>query len=91
MPPVFSQRLFRFPDGEVPNHVNRDPQGQSRDVGKFALVCELPDSGRFYPVATDIDDLADAQTLKGAHETHNAANSGFSDSRKIVHILPPLI
>jgi hypothetical protein len=92
MPPTFREINFEF-DGEVPRHIEEDTHGKERDLTKFALIGEMPHDAHFYGLATDIDDLPTAETLKAARERHLATRPRNTDDAMqahIVHILHPV-
>ncbi len=87
MPPIFEKGRFNFKEGqEVPAHVEKNPGGRDRDQGKYAVVTELIGANLFFPTAIDIDDLATAELLAGAHRTEDGIGNSY-----VSHVIPPLV
>jgi hypothetical protein len=94
MPPVFSERSFKFEEGEsVPEHVE-DSLGYSRDPDKYHLDGFDTFASESYPLARDIDDLPTAQMLRAARLRHleeaqpsssSGGQSGIQDKVSIIH------
>ena len=67
MPPKFSTRSFEFaPSDEVPDHIDDYPSEEERDLGKFYVKGYDRFDSTYYPLAIDVDTLAQAQMLQAA-------------------------